>query len=197
MGTPARRYSTDIGALTRDTSGLLWLVHQHVGRTGEALDYLVELVMLSVYSAGGVITAAATLDLTGTVVTVTGPHFGVTKDARTPVVFDGAGDGVTLDLAAFDAFADGTHTVVVRATPVTTNVTFDTPARVVRDTSGNVISTVASESITHAMTSTLGVLTLVDGTAIADADVPVATVAKTGSSWASLTATGSAPTRRT
>jgi hypothetical protein len=196
MATPTYRYTANLADQPVDAAGRRWYVKEWHDAVARALDLRAELLAQALVRTGGLITDP-TLDLSGSTATITGPVVGLTLDGLAPVVADQAGAGVALALATLGSgFADGTHSIVLRATATTEAEAFTTPEVVARDAQGNVIGQTTSETVTYSPRTALGVLVLIEGTTLADGDVLVATVVLTTGTWSALTAAGTPPILR-
>lgn len=184
MPAPEYPYAARLADQAADSAGRRWYVKEWHDAVAAAVDLRAELLARALCATGGVAVPPDSVDLTSDVLTVTGPVVGITPDGLAPLLIDQAGAGVTLDLAAAGPLhADGTHGVVIRATPVTTSVPFTTPSVLQRDPQGNVVAEAPGESITYTPRQALGVLALITGTIPAGDEVLLLTVDVTAGTW--------------
>lgn len=194
--TPSYRFSTRVEDQPTDAAGRRWITRQLVDAAVGGADGRAELLAYALFSSGGIVVRPS-LSLADPTATITGPVLGITEDGLAPLLVDAGGAGVDLDLATLGSgFADGTHAVILKATPVTEASPLTTPEVPVRDSAGNVVESTPSESVTYQLRTSLGVLTLKEGTSVAIDEVLVATVDLAAGSWTNLTAAGDPPTLR-
>ena len=196
MADPSYRYSVRLADQPADSAGRRWFLKELVDASDGGPDLRAELLARALFQTGGIV-LRPTLGLVGSIATITGPVLGITEDGLAPLLVDQAAAGVDLDLDALGStFADGTHAIVLRATPVLEAQAFTTPAVSVRDPQGSVVSTIEGESVSYQTLVAYGELDLIEGTTPAATELVIATVSKAGASWTTLAEAGVAPRLR-
>ena len=196
MASPAYRFSRRLADQPADSAGRRWFVKEAADAAAGGGDLRAELLARALFASGGVV-VRPTLDLTGSTATITGPALGITFDGLAPLLADPGGAGVELDLDTLgNAYADGTHRIVLWPDLVTTERTFTTPEVGVRDPQGNVVETVQPEPVTYDLVERLGGIRLREGTTVASGEVLLATVEKAGGTWSNLEPAGGPPSLR-
>lgn len=196
MSSAAYPFATRLADQPADSSGRRWFLKELSDAAAGGADQRAELLARALVQTGGIV-LRPTLGLVDETATLTGPILGITEDGLAPLLVDPTGDGVELDLATLGAaFADGTHAIVLRPTPVLVAQPFTTPEVSTRDPQGNIVATIPSEAVVYQLTERLGALALIEGVSIETTEVLVATVAKAGSAWSSLAPAGSPPRLR-